>query len=45
MPDASLSVHPPPFAYDDLVYQDAAEAAKKRSRGLCQICGRTLPLE
>ena len=45
MPDASLSVHPPPFAYDDSVYQAAAKAAKARSRGLCQVCGRKLPLE
>ena len=45
MPDASLSVHPPPFAYDDPVYQAAAQAAKKRSRDLCQVCGRKLPLQ
>ena len=45
MPDASLSVHPPPFAYDDPVYQASAQAAKDRARDLCQVCGRELPLE
>ena len=42
---ASLSVHPPPFDYDDPVYVAAATAAKARSDGHCQLCGRKLPLE
>ena len=45
MPDASLSVHPPQFDYDDPVFRTAADAAKDRSAGHCQICGRKLPLE
>ena len=45
MPDASPSVHPPPFRYDDPVYRAAAEAVKDRSNGHCQLCGRKLPLE
>lgn len=45
MPDASSSVHPPPFNYDDPVYRAAAEAAAARSDGHCQLCGRKLPLQ
>ena len=45
MPDASLSVHPRSFAYENPIYAAAARAAKDRSRGRCQMCGRKLPLE
>ena len=45
MPDHPVSVHPPPFAYDDSVYRAAAEAAKDQTHGHCRICGRELPLE
>ena len=45
MPDLAPSVHPPSFDYDDPVYVAAATAAKARSAGHCQICGRKLPLE
>ena len=42
---ASLSVHPPPFDYDHPVFVASATAAKARSAGHCQFCGRKLPLE
>ena len=45
MPDASFSVHPPPFNYSHRAYRDAAVAAKARSDGHCQECGEKLPLE
>lgn len=49
MSDHPVSVHPPPpFDYDyynDSVFRAAAEAAKARSRGHCQKCGRKRPLE
>ena len=45
MPDLPLSVHPSPFPYGDPAFQIAAHAAKSRSRGHCQECGRQLPLE
>ena len=34
-----------PFNYAHHVYRDAADDAKARSDGHCQICGRKLPLE
>lgn len=45
MPDASLSVHPPPFDYHHPVLRAAADEAKAQSRGCCRICGRKAPLE
>ena len=45
MPDLPHSVHPSPFPYGDPAFQIAAHAAKSRSRGHCQECGRQLPLE
>ena len=45
MPDASPSVHPPPFNYDHPVYRAAAAAVTDSSDGHCQLCGRELPLE
>ena len=45
MPDATISVHPPPFCYHHPVYRAAAAEAKARSRHHCQLCGRMAPLE
>ena len=45
MPDHPVSVHPPPFDYDDSIYRAAAEAAKDQTHGHCRKCGRELPLE
>ena len=44
MPDAALSVHPPPFDYHHPVYRAAGDETKARSRGRCQECGRKAPL-
>ena len=43
--DHPVSVHPPPFDYDDSIYRAAAEAAKDQTHGHCRKCGRELPLE
>lgn len=45
MPDASLSVHPPPFNYEHPVFVASATKSKARSSGHCQNCGRKRPLE
>ena len=45
MPDLPRSVHSPAFDYGDLGFQIAGEAAKARSDGHCQICGRKRPLD
>ena len=44
MPDATCSVHPPPFDYHHPAYRAAAAKAKARSRGRCQVCGHEAPL-
>ena len=45
MPDAALSVHPPPFDYHHRVYRAAAAEEKARSRGRCRLCGRKALLQ
>ena len=45
MPDALISVHPPPFDYRHPVFRAAAAEEKARSRGHCRLCGRKALLQ
>ena len=40
MPDAPISVHPPPFDYQHPAFRAAAAEEKAGSRGRCRLCGR-----
>ena len=45
MPDATFSVHSPPFDYQHPAYRAAAAETKAGSRGRCRFCGRKALLQ